>query len=404
MTRISALHPGTVFSVTYHYKSSSRVRTPSTRLLPKYKWLDHDTSAKIKFREVIQHHTHPFRQILRHLGRSLTLLWKFAARRPSSIEIVSMDQLLDFVRTHPQTSTGQVWTELDLVEMFPNIPRHVIPKSVEHFWDLLCETKPKPHTDLGFHIPKAGVKQLDHVARKSQDPAFNFLSRADLMCLLHWDSQFNDRFCHFSSVVAQTTGTPIGGSCSAQVACLTLLLLEERLPVENPCFPPLLRYRDNFLVIPDVNNKPNGYNVDRVISVLSEIIGMCLTNEGSGESLDFLESTLSLSDGAPGISLKRPVMQYSVGMSSPPSPMKLLDPFSPNARRMLRSRVPNLVKKAAHYRLPVSGNHFAKNISTIANTLRAKGYPSSWWRPHLLRKASDLDLCGPAMAGLSTST
>ena len=157
-------------------------------------------------------------------------------------------------------------------------------------------------------------------------------------------------------------------------------------------------------MIPDVNNKPNGYNVDRVISVLSEIIGMCLTNEGSGESLDFLEITLSLRDGAPGISLKRPVMQYSVGMSSPPSPMKLLDPFSPNARRMLRSLVPNLVKKAAHYRLPVSGNHFAKNISTIANTLRAKGYPSSCRRPHLLRKASDLDLCGPAMAGLSMLT
>ena len=101
------------------------------------------------------------------------------------------------------------------------------------------------------------------------------------------------------------------------------------------------------------------------------------------------------------MSLKRPVLHKSVGMSSPPSPAKLLDLFSPNTPRMLRSLVPNLVKKAAHYRLPATGVQFANNISTIVKTFVAKGYPTCWWKTCLLRKASSLDLLGPARAGIN---
>ena len=387
-----------------HPKSQPlKIRAPTTRLLPKHKWLDHDATAKIKLREVIQHHTHPFRQTLRHLGRALTLLWKFATSRPQSIEIVAMDQLLQFVRSHPPVGPAQCWTELDLVEMFPNIPRHVIPESVDFFWHQFCAGKPKPHHDLGFKIHKSGVKQLDAITRKSGDAGFHFMTYNDLMCLLCWDSSFNDRFSHYSSVLAQTTGTPIGGSCSAQVACLTLLLLETKLHQLHPDFPPVLRYRDNFLVIPDPPEKVNGYTIERIQRTLSEISGMELTVEGSGHSLDFLECTLSLPNGTPSVSMKRPVFQGYAGMSSPPSPAKLLDVFSPNTPRMLRSLVPNLVKKAAHYRLPATGTSFAHNISIIARTFLAKGYPVCWWKHCLFRKASSLDLLGPARAGVQTA-
>ena len=264
----------------------------------------------------------------------------------------------------------------------------------------LCDGKPNPHHDLGFKIHKAGVKQLDALARKSGDASFHFLTYNDLMCLLSWDTSFNDRFSHFSSMLAQTTGTPIGGSCSAQVACLTLLLLETKLRTLHPDFPPVLRYRDNFLVIPDSPDSVSGYNIERVQQVLSEISGMELTVEGAGQSLDFLECTLSISEGIPGVSLKQPVFSGYAGMSSPTSPAKLLDVFSPNTPRMLRSLVPNLVKKAAHYRLPATGTQFAHNISTIARTFLAKGYPINWWKHSLLRKASSLDLQGPARAGI----
>ena len=100
---------------------------------------------------------------------------------------------------------------------------------------------------------------------------------------------------------------------------------------------------------------------------------MRLTVEGAGTSLNFLESTLSVTPGEPRISLKGPTMTHSLGVSFPSSPQKLLDVFSPNARSMLRSLVPTLVNKAAHYCFPVSRRHFTQNISTIAHTLRAKG-------------------------------
>ena len=82
-------------SVVFHLpvKSYSRIKMLSTCLLPEPKWCNHDTSAKKNFLQVIQHHTHPVRQTLCYLERSLTLLWKLVARAPSSIEIVSMTSL-----------------------------------------------------------------------------------------------------------------------------------------------------------------------------------------------------------------------------------------------------------------------------------------------------------------------
>ena len=99
---------------------------------------------------------------------------------------------------------------------------------------------------------------------------------------------FQRPLLHFSSVLAQTTGTPIGGGCSAQVGCLTLLLLENKLPQLHCNFPPVLRYPNNFLVIPDPPNKVGHYTIERLQQTLSEISGMELTVEGSGHSLDFL--------------------------------------------------------------------------------------------------------------------
>ena len=121
--------------------------------------------------------------------------------------------------------------------------------------------------------------------------------------------------------------------------------------------------------------------------------------EGSGCSLDFLKCTLSHPDGTPSVSLKRPVFQGYAGLPSPPLQAKLLNMFSPNTPRMLRLLVPNLVKKAAHYRLPATGTSFAHNVSIIARTFLTKGYPMCWWKHCMFRKACSLDLLGPAHAG-----
>ena len=164
-----------------------------------------------------------------------------------------------------------------------------------------------------------------------------------------------------------------------------------------------MRYRDYFVIIPDPPHKVNGYTVERIEQTLSEISGMELTVEGSGGALDFLECTLSLRDGTPSVPMKRPVFHGYARMSSPPSRAKLLDVFSPNTPRMLRSLVPNLVKKAAPYRPPATGTSFANNVSIVARAFLTKGCPVRWWKPCLFRKASSLDLLGPARAGVQTA-
>ena len=83
-------------------------------------------------------------------------------------------------------------------------------------------------------------------------------------------------------------------------------------------------------MISDLNDKLNKYNTDGVMSLLLETFGMRLTTKGSGESLDFPESTLSLHNGFPASSPKHPVLTDSIGTSSPRPPAKHLDPFSPD--------------------------------------------------------------------------
>ena len=58
------------------------------------------------------------------------------------------------------------------------------------------------------------------------------------------------------------------------MAYLTPLLLERKLCQFHPNFPLVLRYRDNFLVIPDQPDKVNGYAIARIEQTLSEISAM----------------------------------------------------------------------------------------------------------------------------------
>ena len=114
----------------------------------------------------------------------------------------------DFVNTlsHTPVSTQADWVDLDLVEMFANIPRDKVITTVEFFWKLLCRDKQLPPKSAGFKIHKPGVRTIDAiVASGNSDSSFHFVPFSDLMLLLKWDLFFNDRFIHFTSVFQQTT-------------------------------------------------------------------------------------------------------------------------------------------------------------------------------------------------------
>ena len=62
--------------------------------------------------------------------------------------------------------------------------------------------------------------------------------------------------------------------------------------------------------------------------------------------------------------------------------VRYVDKHSPNARFMLLSLVPGLVKKCVFYAstLEIMSN----NVTYVALELREKGYPSAWWRGRFL--------------------
>ena len=232
------------------------------------------------------------------------------------------------------------------------------------------------------------MKSLDYVGQRSTDLLFHHSSFSDLMIFVHWDLLCNDQFVHFTSILSQQRGVPIGGSASAQYACLVMLFLETN--IDRSLLPPILRHCDNLLVFLSeskwTGNFP-GYQqaLDSVHEKLQLALQMPLQFKQRAETLHFLEVRLFIHDQRPSIGCKPPCFDTEVGTSHPPSDWCMLDAQSPNARRMMLSLVPNVFKKCQWYQF--SPLQFVCNIVHALVLFEHKGFPSSWWYPALKARA-----------------
>ena len=138
---------------------SKPLPVPKCKLIPKHKWREDVPGSKLKVREVIDHSGQPFKSVCRHLGRCLTLLWKHVCSKPEALESVSMENLHSFVLnlSHLEVSRDAEWVELDLMEMFPNVPRDKVLTAVQHFWSTMCQEKHLNKESSGFRIHKPGL-------------------------------------------------------------------------------------------------------------------------------------------------------------------------------------------------------------------------------------------------------
>ena len=366
-----------------------RMGVPDVEVLVKHKYREDLADAPVKVREILRHGGHPFRLANRKLSRCLSLVWKFAESLPSSVEVVSMENLKSFVhKLRGEGVTPGLWGELDVVEMFANIPRPLVVMALEHYWQLLCEARGCSSDRLIFHVHKGGLRSLDYIGAPSRDSSFHHLSFHDVLSFVVWDLTWNDCFVHYSSVFCQCKGVPIGGSASAQYASIVLMYLERN--VSWGSFPPCMRYRDNYLFYLRASDRNPGEYLAGVSERLQDAVGLPLQVEGWGESLDCLESTLCFTNGLPDIGLKVPLAFAPRGSPTPPQFVKMVDAHSPNAPRVLQSFIPNIFRKANWYRF--DDLRFVINIGHMIRLLRTKGYPSAWWRPTMFAKAAALDM------------
>ena len=323
------------------------------------------------------------------MGRALTLLWKMALDVLGSRELIAMPHMLHAVKkwlsqVNASQSAGAgmpFWTEMDVKEMFPEIPRSDIIPALVWIHDKLKEKK-KTRGPVEFYLAKDGNRRMDNTAHGSRDFFYKF-SFHDIVHYMLFELNVNDVFVSLSSVMLQNTGIPIGGSTSAQAASLVLIYRELRgdLPEELQKLM-WLRYRDNFLIL----HKPmdNDFCVDlwttKIQQGFAKMTDMDITIEQQSQKLTFLECELGSPGGPTPLSLPNYAEQPMQG-SSPPQWKKMLNATAPNAQSMLQSWIPSVVKKCLHYWITLETKQI--NVQRVVNLLNKNNMPKQWWTGNL---------------------
>ena len=135
------------------------------------------------------------------------------------------------------------WLEMDIKEMFPEIPRDDIVPALKHIHDKIMKER-KSSSSLYFYLSKDGCRQLDTTVSSPISTHWRF-SFSDLAHFVSFDTCMGDLFVFLSSVMTQNTGIPIRGSCSAQLASVVLIFRELRSPLPHILSDAMwIRYRD----------------------------------------------------------------------------------------------------------------------------------------------------------------
>jgi|Transcript_41104 hypothetical protein len=351
---------------------------PNSQYLVKYKSHECDVPPIMKGREVVTNAAHALKPLCSLMGRALTQLWKLAIKVLGPREIIAMKDLLGPIRQWVGAiadRTGDFqWLELDIKEMFPEIPRDDIIPALIHIHDKI-KAQTNTSSSLYFYLSKDGCRQMDTTTSSPRATHWRF-SFSDLAHFVSFDTRIGDLFVFLSSVMAQNTGIPIGGSCSAQLASLVLIFREIRSPLPHILSDALwIRYRDNFLflVFRYLHAEQNELLVQELQEALSAMTSMQITVEQQGQALKFLECWLT----APRSESPLGLPDY-VNVQTPdcvPQVQKLMNPTAPTVEYMLQSLIPNWTRNAMHYRLTPS--QATTNLQHLHRLFTTVGYTPS---------------------------
>ena len=119
------------------------------------------------------------------------------------------------------------------------------------------------------------------------------------------------------------------------------------------------------------------------MSTLLSVIGMFLKIKNLGPVIPFLEGTLPFdSVGMPDLRSRKPPFRFQYGMSSRPSPVRMVHTHSPSPKGMLWSYVPSVARKCQSMGFCSAG--FSKNVYRFTFVCLHKHYPGEWWEPQLI--------------------
>ena len=267
----------------YHYPSrllpepKQPLGVPDVLPVRKFKSKEFAVPQVVKFREIVRHAASPVKITAKFVSRALTVLWKLAVTHCPAFEFVGLESFVDRVREWRTRGYTGTPTELDLVEMFPNVPRDDIPVAIQFFYDRVTEALNLGPT-ASFNLHRDNLRALDFFGAKSKNPSFVSFSLSDVLSYMGFELLCNDAFAFYSSIFRQTTGTAIGGSLSAQFASMVVMYRERDLHAD-PFFQdiPLCRYRDNYGTL-----SPSAEFLSSLCTRLATALGMQVTVETQG--------------------------------------------------------------------------------------------------------------------------
>ena len=355
---------------------------PDVLPVRKYKSKEFENPPVVKFREIVRHAASPVKITAKLVSRSLTVLWKEAVVHCPAFEFVGLESFVDQVRAWRQKGYRGTPTELDLVEMFPNVPREDIPVAVQFYYEQVTAAR---HLKTPFfNIHKHGLRTLDFLGAQGRDSNFFSFSLSDILAYTEFELTFNDAFVFYASIFRQTTGTAIGGTLSAQFASLVVMYRERALH-DDAFFSdiPLCRYRDNYGTL-----SQSEQFLEQLCEKLSLALSMKITVESQGSEIPFLGCTLAINTaGLPTTRVKPPTLTSQTGDSTASTLQRWVHASSPNARSTLRSSAPNMFRGCLKYSF--DRQDILINFIRYTAPLRLC-YPPSWWRPLFLKRADDM--------------
>ena len=104
------------FKICAHYGKNAPLR--ARRVLFKFKSQEHALPPIMKFRKVLAYAAHPFPRVGKLVGRALTVFWKLLVRTLCPREIISMTEIISFLRScvkhpiHGETTSDSGWSSI----------------------------------------------------------------------------------------------------------------------------------------------------------------------------------------------------------------------------------------------------------------------------------------------------
>lgn len=347
--------------------------------------------ALLKVRPLVAYHKHPLKNVLKRIGRALSLLVEAAIPlvmevRPQHTPIWRLHSGLQRWMQLLSASDGSTVIkrylsieEFDVEDCFLNCPQGEVLTAIT-FW---IEKTKKRRREAFFAISK-DHKSGDHMGWTSSEHHW-VISSEEVLAVVAWELEHGRQFrvqhpentSEFQNL-QQVRGVPIGEQLSAAVVELVSLQREFAGPWPAGLQAvPTARYRDNFFVVWPVGRTRSGGA--ELAGELTTLLGMPVKWEGEAEQRRILELHVDVTNGVRcTLGFRTDADRQGEAKDTTCWPSR----NDPRSRKLCGAILLGLASKIRVYHDSAATGYTA-TWRKVVQFVKEKKYPARWWRRRL---------------------